>query len=179
MVRIDFTYPFFVEKLTPASKERCLVKYQCTYSAKVPNVNKGPRVMFNVDVPVITSYPASHPDLPNGLFGQLSVVSVNVISTDDTYPEDIIDIVDRHSLFPVYSFLTADDQLYAIKRVHAERKDSVVMTDEIREELSHHREIEYYSVSCANRGMLHSYATVVSTEKSMWVPFSGYGEEEV
>ena len=31
-VKIDFDYPFFIEKLTPKTKEKCLVKYNCKYS---------------------------------------------------------------------------------------------------------------------------------------------------
>lgn len=29
-VKIDFEYPFFIEKLTPVSKEKCLVRYLCS-----------------------------------------------------------------------------------------------------------------------------------------------------
>ena len=37
-VTIDYTYPFFVEKETPVSKDRCLVRYMCTYTAKVSSI---------------------------------------------------------------------------------------------------------------------------------------------
>jgi len=33
-VKIDFEYPFFIEKRTPVPKEKCLVKYSCGYSPK-------------------------------------------------------------------------------------------------------------------------------------------------
>lgn len=32
-VRVDFDYPLFIEKITPVTKEKCLVKYLCTSSA--------------------------------------------------------------------------------------------------------------------------------------------------
>jgi len=35
----------------------------------------------------------------------------------------------------------------------------------------------WYSVRCANYGMLHSYSTMVGTEKSSWVPYSGEADE--
>jgi GTP cyclohydrolase FolE2 len=38
-VQIDFVYPYFIEKLTPVSKEKCLVKYNCTYTVKVSSVD--------------------------------------------------------------------------------------------------------------------------------------------
>jgi GTP cyclohydrolase I len=58
-----------------------------------------------------------------------------------------------------------------------EEKSSVVMSDEIKEELAYHKEINSYSLRCANFGMLHSYSTIIGTEKSRWVPFSGYEDE--
>ena len=53
------------------------------------------------------------------------------------------------------------------------------MIDEIREELARKRDISSYSINCDNFGMLHSYSTVIGTEKSMWVPFSSYDEDEI
>ncbi|HOJ40888.1 MAG TPA: GTP cyclohydrolase, FolE2/MptA family, partial [bacterium] len=166
-----------VEKITPVSREKCLVQYLCTYSVKVSSVDEKPRVLFGMEIPVITTYPGSSPESPGGLFGQLSIVEIQVESSQDIYPEDLVEITDRHALAPVYSFLTPEDQLAIIQKVHTEVKSSVTMTDEIKEELARQRAIDWYAVRCSNFGMLHSYSTVISTEKSMWVPFSGHSEE--
>ncbi len=40
----------------------------------------------------------------------MSNVEIEVQSQKDIYPEDIIEIVDKHALVPVYSFLTEEDQ---------------------------------------------------------------------
>jgi GTP cyclohydrolase IB len=173
-VQVDFKYPYFIEKLTPVSKEKCLVKYNCTYSVKVSSLDDKPKVLFKMEIPAITTYPMTFNKEQGGLLGQLSSVFIEIESEKDVYPEDLLDIVDKHALVPVYSFLTEKDQEYVIKKIHSERKTSVVMTDEIRNELSHDKSITWYSVKCANFGMLHSYSTVIGTEKSMWVPFSSY-----
>ena len=173
-VKIDFDYPFFIEKRTPVSQEKCLVKYNCSYSVKVPSIDEKPRVFFKMAVPCLSTYPASDPQKPGGLFGQTSVVVVETESREDIYPEDILDLVDRHALSPIYSFLTKEDQEFVITKIHTERKTSVVMLDEIKDELARKRSLDFYSVNCSNFGMLHSYSTVIGTEKSMWVPFSGY-----
>ncbi len=179
MVKIDFDYPFFIEKVTPVSKERCLVSYQCSYSAKVPSVQETPRVILKMKIPVITTYPTSKPEESKGLFGQLSIMDIEIESEGDFYPEDLVEIVDRHSLSPIYSFLTEKDQSFIIQKVHSEKKTSVVTIDEIKDELAHNRNIEWYHICCSNFGMLHSYSTVIATEKSTWVPFSGYEEYEI
>jgi len=86
-------------------------------------------------------------------------------------------VVDKHCLMPVYSFLTEEDQTFVIQKVHTEEKTSVVMTNEIKDELRRNQDVAWYSVSCANFGMLHTYSTVIGTERNRWVPFSGYDEE--
>ena len=49
----------------------------------------------------------------------------------------------------------------------------MVMVDEIKKELAADKTLASYSVRCRNFGMLHSYSTMIGTEKSWWVPFSG------
>ena len=172
-VKVDFDYPFFVEKMTPVSGEKCLVRYLCTYSARASSIENEPKIFFKIEIPAITTYPASDQEQPGGLFGQLSIVVIEVQSKRDIYPEDLVAIVDKHALSPVYSFLTEEDQVSVIHKIHTEKRTSVVMTDGIKDDLARKQEIDWYSVRCSNFGMLHSYSTVIGTEKSMWVPFSG------
>ena len=178
-VKIDFSYPFFIEKLTPVSKQKCLVRYFCTYSAKAFSIEDKPRIIFKMEIPCITTYPGSSAEKPGGLFGQLSIVAIEVETKKDLYPEDLVEIVDKHALSPIYSFLTDDDQAFVIQRIHSEKLTSVVLTDKIKTELAHNHHIDWYSVRCSNFGMLHSYSTIIGTEKSRWVPFSVYDEEEI
>jgi GTP cyclohydrolase IB len=172
-VRVDFDYPFFMEKRTPVSGEKCLVRYLCTYSAKTSSVESAPALYFAIRVPAITTYPVPADAKPANLFAQLSIVTIEVQSRKDVFPEDMVDLVDRCALMPVYSFLTKEDQEFVIQKAHSAVKTSVLMTDEIKNELRSMRGIEWYSVKCSNFGMLHSYSTFIGTEKSMWVPFSG------
>ena len=171
-VKVDFNYPFFVEKTTPVSKEKCLVRYACTYSASVAKSDMNPQISLKISVPCVTTYPTSSTEKPGGLFGQMSTVVIDVQSHKDIFPEDLIDIVDSHALMPVYSYLTEEDQAYLIQKIHSERKTSVVMVDEIKEDLSNIRKIEGYTVTSSNFGMLHSHSTFISTAKSMWIPLS-------
>lgn len=170
-VRVDFDYPFFIEKITPVTKEKCLVRYLCTCSAKVSSVTK-PKVLFKIAVPAITTYPQSSLVVGTRPFGQLSIVTIETDSDREIFPEDMVAIVDKHALSPVYSFLTPEDQDFIIHKVHTEVKSSVILVDEVKEELSRNRDISWFSVRCANHGMLHAYSTLVGTEKSMWIPFT-------
>jgi hypothetical protein len=109
--------------------------------------------------------------------GQLSKVIIEIEAKKNFFAEDLVEIVDDHALSPIYSYPSENDQASLIKRNHSEKKSSVVLTDEIKNNLRHHPAIEWYAVRCANYGMLHSYYTVGGTEKSYWVPFSGHEQE--
>jgi GTP cyclohydrolase FolE2 len=171
-VKVDFEFPFFLTTRTPVSKERCLVQYLCTYSASVSKSTPVPKVYLNVKVPCVTTFPTSEVDQPGGLFGQMSMVEIEVEAQKDVYPETLITIANAHSVAPVYSFLTNEDQHYLIEKIHSEHKTSVVMVDEIKAELANTPDIEGYSVTSTNFGMFHSYKTFLGTSKSMWIPLS-------
>jgi len=178
-VRAELSFPFFYEKTTPISKEKCLVRYQCAYAGSYPSVlDNGMRATLRIQCPAITSYPM--PMEGNGVsFGQLSQVQMEVSPKDEVFPEDLIELVDRHALAPVYSYLTPEDQHHLMQRILRERKTSVVMVDEIKEELARTPSIAWYSLGCSNYGMLHVYSTAISTEKSYWVPFSGIEDQDI
>ncbi len=167
-VSATFSYPFFVEKLTPVSKEKCLVRYQCSYTAKASSFK--PRVAFKIQVPCLTTYPSAKGDQPGGLFAQLSSMTIETQSDGDVFPEDLVEVVDRKALAPIYSYLTDEDEQCIIKKVHTDRRTSVQVTDDLEQELRERKDISWFSIKCVNFGMLHSYATLIGTEKSLWTP---------
>jgi GTP cyclohydrolase IB len=174
-VNADFRYPYFIEKSTPVSKEKCLVKYDCTYSVKSPSLDLVPKIFFTIEIPVITSYPVQSDQLPAGSFGQLSKLIIQTQSEKDIYPEDVVQLVDTHSA-AVYSYLSEDDQKFLIQKIRSEPKTSVVLLDEIKNELVKNRDLQWFSIRCYNYGMLHSYNTVIGTERSPWIPDMGYDD---
>ena len=89
-IRIDFRYPYFVEKTTPFSGEPCLVQHLCTFSARTTVVDGSPKVRFGMEIPCITTYPGSAAGKSGGLFGQSSSVAIEVESGEDLYPEDLV-----------------------------------------------------------------------------------------
>ena len=105
-----------------------------------------------------------------GLFAQLSSVAIETQSDGDIFPEDLVDVVDAKALAPIYSYLADADEAEIIRRVHAERRTSVQVTDDIEKTLAERKDISWFSIRCANFGMLHSYTTVLGSEKSMWSP---------
>lgn len=176
-VEITLEYPFFVVKETPVSKQKCLVSYRCKYTCRAPSINGQPKILFRIDAPIITTHPQSHRNKPQALFGQLSIITVETESEKEIYPEDLVDMIDKNALTPVYSFLAEEDQDYLVDKIHTEQKHSVVVVDQIKEELGQQPDLEWFYVKCVNHSMLHPYKTFIDTEKSLWVPFRGFEDD--
>jgi GTP cyclohydrolase IB len=167
-VSVTFNYPFFVEKIAPVSKEKCTVRVLCAYTAKASSSLGKQRVSFRIQVPCMTTYPGASVERRGGLFAQLSTVVVETESDGDIYPEDIVDLVDAKALAPIYSYLDENDEAFIIDKVHSERKTSVEVADDVKKELARRDDVAWFSIRCLNFGMLHSYATVIGTERSIW-----------
>jgi hypothetical protein len=54
----------------------------------------------------------------------------------------------------------------------------VVLVDEIKEDLALDNKIDFYSVGCSNFGLLHSFSTLIATEKN-WSPWSSLADSEL
>ncbi len=162
-VKISFEYPFFAEKVTPISKQKCLVKYKCNYTCKVSSIKNQSKIFFRMDIPIITTHPDSLENIPRRLFEQLSVITIETESETEVFPENLIDIVNKYTLAPVYSFLTEDDQDYLIEKIHSEQKHSVLVVDAIKEELARNRDLDWFSVKSANHSILYPYKTLIDT----------------
>lgn len=176
-VDIVFSYPFFMEKTAPVSKQKSLMQYLCRYSVRSPSLDRVPKILFSMEIPVITTYPGSAQPASSGLFGQLTKVRVETQSEGEILPESLVDIVDSHALFSMYSYLSEADQAHAIKTIHAEKKSSVVLLDEIKQDLQKRDDLQWFSVRCTNFSMLHPYSTVVGMEAAPWLPPMGHDDD--
>jgi len=167
MVRIDFAYPFFIEKKTPASSQLNLVKYKCTYSSKMSTTIE-PKTIFKIEVPVITTVPESVKMNPGSYAGQLSIISVVLESYREVYPETIVNLVESKAISSLYTYLTEDDQNWITRKIQNTNKTNIVLLDEIHNDLEGNEYILWHSVSCTNHNPLQSFSTIMTTERNVW-----------
>lgn len=167
MVRVDFSYPYFIEKKTPASGMLNLVCYNCTYSSKMTTYME-PKIIFKIEVPVITTIPETLRMKPGSFAGQRSIITVEVESYKEFYPETIVEIVEKKAISSFYNYLTEDDQNWLTKKIQNTDKTDVVLLDEIDKELKENEFISWHTLRCSNYNQLQSYSTFMTTERDVW-----------
>ncbi len=177
MVRIDFNYPYFIAKKTPASEQLNLVKYNCTYSSKMSTTIE-PKTIFRIEIPVITTVPESVKMNAGSFAGQLSIITVTLESYKEIFPETIVGLVENKAISSLYNYLTVDDQNWLTKKIQNTNKTNIVLLDEIDKDLKQNEFILWHSVSCENFNPLQSFSTTMSTERDVWGSRSELGDED-
>jgi len=172
--QVFFEYPYFVEKVTPLSGKKDLVPYQCVYSVSVSCTDNCPKSTLKVRIPTITTDPASKPDKEHGLFAQKSICTTEIESDVEVFPEELVSLVDRHALIPIHSYLSLEDKAHLIETTHTKCKSSVVMIEEIQEELDKKNYINWYKIKCNNYGLLNLHNTGIGAEKDLGILFGDY-----
>ena len=178
VVEVSLEYPFFVEKRTPRTGQKCLVKHDCTYSVVALSPEAVPRVFFKIAVPCLTSGPASDRRHPAGSLGQLSIVTLETESQRDLYPEDLVALVDRNAQAPLYSFLTPGDREDLLGRIRTQRRSSVELVERVRGELAADPGLGFYSVRCLDASYLRPYRTMIGEEMGPRKPRGPWTAEE-
>ena len=178
VVEVTLDYPFFVEKRTPRTGQKCLVKYDCTYSVVALSPDATPRVFFAITIPCITTGPSPQRWRGGASLGQLSTATLRTESQRDVYPEDLVALVDRNALVPLYSFLAPEDREDILRRIRTGWRTSVDMVGRIRGELAGDPSLGYYSVCCLDSSILHPYHTTVGQVMGPRKPRGPWIEEE-
>jgi GTP cyclohydrolase FolE2 len=161
VVEVTLEYPFFVEKRLPRTGLKCLVKYDCACSVVALSAEAAPRVFFTIAVPCITTGPSPAGWRAGVPLSQSSTVTIETESQRDVFPEDLVALVDRNALAPLYSFLAPEDQTDVLRLIQAGRRTGVEMVGRIRSELAEDLSLGYYSVRCLDSGLLYPYHTTV------------------
>ena len=97
-------------------------------------------------------------------------MAIEISCYRDVFPEEIVELVDEHCLVPVYSYLPPEDEKYLIRRAHERCVSSVVLTEAVRKDLVCLPAVDWCSVKCKNRGLLHLYSTEVGVEHTPCFP---------
>jgi prenyltransferase beta subunit len=102
-IHINFTYPYFIEKSSPVSKEKFLSDYKCEYSIEKTSLIHYIK-KYKVEVPVFTFHSVS--DFINDRFDYPAKIIVEIEGLDTFFTEDIVESVEDNVLALTYYNLT-------------------------------------------------------------------------
>lgn len=113
--RIDIRFPYFFERVAPASGQRSLMSYDCRYTAEVDR--DGDDFLVGVRVPVTTLCPCSKAISDYGAHNQRGYVDIEVRAKRGggglpkmVWIEELVEIGERSASAPVLPLLKREDE---------------------------------------------------------------------
>lgn len=108
-VRLEMTFPYFLDKIAPVSGTHSLMEYTCTFSG---GVGEDEGFILSVTVPVTTLCPCSKEISAGGAHNQRAEVTLNVKFKNFIWAEDLIEMIEKSASCEVYALLKRPDEKY-------------------------------------------------------------------
>ncbi len=151
---ITLGFPYFVEKISPISKKKSLLCYECKF---ICSGNKKKERVLEVNVPVTTLCPCSKEISRNNAHNQRGFVRVRISSSEPLFIEDIIRIVEDEASCEIFSLLKREDEKYVTERAYNNPKFVEDMTRAVVKRLKEDKRINWFSVGTENEESIHNH----------------------
>ncbi|HNV43864.1 MAG: GTP cyclohydrolase I FolE2 [Spirochaetes bacterium] len=162
--KIEFHFPYFIEKIAPVSHSKAYVDYDCTLTA---TLKKHFSYILKVIVPVHTLCPCSKELCNVSAHNQRSYVSVTIEARSVIWIEDIVDIVERNSSSPIYSYLKRTDEKYITEYAYNHPMFVEDIVRAISAEFEKMNDLNYFKIEAENMESIHNHNAYASIERRM------------
>ena len=168
---IEMSFPYFIEKAAPVSGVRSLMDYQVSLVGRIENGVTDMHV--KVEVPVTSLCPCSKKISDYGAHNQRSHVTVDAVTRDFIWIEELIELVEQEASCELYGLLKRPDEKYVTERAYDNPKFVEDMVRDVAARLNADPRIGAYVVESENFESIHNHSAyaLVQCDKA--------GEEDV
>jgi GTP cyclohydrolase I len=112
-VRLEMSFPYFIDKKAPVSDTHSLMEYGCTFSG---GIGDDDGFILTVSAPVTTLCPCSKEISAGGAHNQRGEVTLNVQFKNFIWVEDLIHMIEQSASCEVYALLKRPDEKYVTEK---------------------------------------------------------------
>ena len=155
---IELSFPYFINKVAPVSKQSALMDYNCDFVA-ISDKIKGKDFILTVHVPVTSLCPCSKEISEFSAHNQRSIASISIrYHKKIVWIEDLIEVAESSASAPVYSLLKREDEKFVTEQAY---NNPVFVEDIVRnitEKLLNDDRVSWFSVECVNMESIHNHS---------------------
>lgn len=166
---IQVAFPYFLERVAPASGARALMDYECSFVGDLNGAHAD--FVLGVRVPVTSLCPCSKAISDYGAHNQRGVISINVRSTRSPtdepeliWIEELVDVAERSASAPVYPLLKRADERYVTMQAY---DNPVFVEDIVRNiavQLQEDPRVAWFQVRAVNHESIHNHSAFARLE---------------
>jgi len=158
-VYADISFPYFITKISPISKEESVMEYECTFIARYREYYK-----FWLKVKVLTSSscPCSKSISKNSAHNQRSISTITVEPQRDklVWLEDLIKIAEESSSCEIYPLLKREDEKYVTEKAYDNSKFCEDVARDISIVLQNLNTLNRFKIKVSNEESIHPHNAV-------------------
>ena len=157
-------FPYFIEKTAPVSRQKSLLRYECSFQGEVLRQNQH-RFLVGIEVPVQTLCPCSKEISRFGAHNQRSYVRVLLQMGGFFWIEDIIALIESCASAPLFTLLKREDERWITEHAY---ENPVFVEDLVREvtmRIEALGNFPWFSVEAENMESIHLHEAYASIER--------------
>lgn len=151
---IIVSFPYFILKKAPVSKNESFMSYQCSFIA-----SKGDKFDFilEVNVPVHLLCPCSREISDYGAHNQRANVKVRAKMNKLVWIEEIVDIVENSASAPLFALLKREDEKFVTESAYNNPKFVEDIARDVYIALDKNPRITYFEVEAVSFESIHNH----------------------
>lgn len=172
--QLIYTFPYFVQKLAPVSKEPGLIHYNTTFDLTKDNGNTV--FIISVESTATSLCPCSKEISDVGAHNQRSKIKIICESKPDEWVwiEDLIESAEKSSSCQIYSSLKRTDERFVTEHAYNNPKFVEDTVRELYNNLKENQNIKWFKIIVENEESIHThnaYAMIDSRLIDMEIAF--------
>ncbi len=159
---VECIFAYFIERVAPVSGARCLMDYQCSFSASLSPTDED--FSLGVDVPVASLCPCSKEISDYGAHNQRGHVKIRVKSRADEdgnpaviWIEELVEIAESAASCPLYPLLKRPDERHVTMQAY----DNPVFVEDlargVAQRLKQDDRVASFDVEIVNLESIHNH----------------------
>jgi len=157
---VSYSFPYFITKLAPASKEPGMLPYHICFTGIKTKEN----YIFKLGVKVLTTSlcPCSKEISEYGAHNQKALVNINIQTKENAFVwiEDLIDVAESCASCEIYSVLKRIDEKVVTERAYNNPKFVEDMARAVYNKISEIKDIEEFKISVESDESIHAHNAI-------------------
>lgn len=160
--KIEFRFPYFIEKIAPISKSKAFIDYDCKLEATFADKFS---YILSVVIPVHSLCPCSKEISEFSAHNQRSFITITIEAKTVIWIEDLVEIAEKNASSPLYSYLKRTDEKYVTEYAYNHPMFVEDIVRAVANDLQNIKQIKYFKVEAENMESIHNHNAYASIEK--------------
>ncbi len=159
----EVSFPYFIEKQAPVSRERSMMRYACEYIGEVSDQRQ--HFYVGIEVPILTVCPCSLEISERGAHNQRGIVALKLLFNKFFWIEDIIRLVEQSGSSEVFTLLKREDEKYITEQAFNRPRFVEDVVREVTQKLEQTGDFRWFSVEAENFESIHNHSAYAFVER--------------